>query len=57
MCTIEEGRAASKSCRKKFGYFLFMSQQAVSAIIPNQSQMLEYFLQKQKGQRQKQLGF
>jgi hypothetical protein len=35
--TIEEGRAASKSPHKrKFGYCLSMSQQAVSAdIIPN----------------------
>jgi hypothetical protein len=34
--TIEEGRAASKSPHYKFGYFLYMSQQAVSAnIIPN----------------------
>jgi hypothetical protein len=33
---IEEGRAASKSLIKKFGYFLSLSQQAVSAvIIPN----------------------
>ncbi len=33
---IEEGRATSKSPRQKFGYFLSMSQQAVSAdIIPN----------------------
>jgi hypothetical protein len=33
---IEEARAASKSLHKKFGYFLSMSQQAVSAnIIPN----------------------
>jgi hypothetical protein len=33
---IEEGRAASKSPYWKFGYFLSMSQQAVSAdIIPN----------------------
>jgi hypothetical protein len=33
---IEEGRAASKSPRKKFGYFLSMSQQAVSSsIFPN----------------------
>jgi hypothetical protein len=32
----EEGRAANKSPHEKFGYFLFMSQQAVSAnIIPN----------------------
>jgi hypothetical protein len=36
MLTIEEGRAASKTRRKKFGFFLSMSQQAVSAdIIPN----------------------
>jgi hypothetical protein len=34
--TIEKGRAASKSSHYKFGYFLSMSQQAVSAdIIPN----------------------
>jgi hypothetical protein len=33
---IEEDRAASKSPRYKFGYFLSMSRQAVSAdIIPN----------------------
>jgi hypothetical protein len=35
-CAIEEGRVASKSLHKKFGYFLSMSQQAVSGdIIPN----------------------
>jgi hypothetical protein len=34
--TIEEGRAASKSPHKKFGYFLSISQQGVSAgIIQN----------------------
>jgi hypothetical protein len=33
---IEEARAANKSPHLKFGYFLSMSQQAVSAdIIPN----------------------
>jgi hypothetical protein len=33
---IEEGRAVSKSPHEKFGYFLSMSQRAVSAdIIPN----------------------
>jgi hypothetical protein len=32
-CVIEEGRAASKSLHQKFGYFLSMSQQAVSADI------------------------
>jgi hypothetical protein len=31
--TIEEGRAASKSPHKKFGYFLSISQQAVSVDI------------------------
>jgi hypothetical protein len=30
---IEEGRAASKSPHEKFGYFLSISQQAVSADI------------------------
>ncbi len=47
---IEEGRAASESPRKKFGYFLSIAQQAVSAnIIPNSAvQLLEYFPQKQK---------
>jgi hypothetical protein len=35
-CAIEEGRAASKRLHKKSGYFLSMSQQAVSGdIIPN----------------------
>ncbi len=34
--TIEEGRTAVKVLIKKFGYFLSMSQKAVSAdIIPN----------------------
>ncbi len=34
--SIEEGRAVSKSPPYKFGYFLSMSQQAISAdIIPN----------------------
>jgi hypothetical protein len=33
---IEEGRAVSESPHYKFGYFLSMSQQAISAdIIPN----------------------
>jgi hypothetical protein len=36
MAGKEEGRAARKSPHQKFGYFLSMSQQAVSAdIIPN----------------------
>jgi hypothetical protein len=35
-CAIKEGRAVNKSLHQKFGYFLSMSQQAVSAdIIPN----------------------
>jgi hypothetical protein len=53
---IEEGRAASKSLRSKFGYFLSMSQQAVSAdIIPNS--VVGIFSPKQKEQRQKQFGY
>jgi hypothetical protein len=35
--TIEEGRAASKSPHQKFGYFLSVSQQAVSADITKNS--------------------
>jgi hypothetical protein len=34
---IEEGRAASKSTHYKFGYFLSISQQAVSAVITKNS--------------------
>jgi hypothetical protein len=34
---IEEGRAASKSPHKKFGYFLSISQQVVSADITKNS--------------------
>jgi hypothetical protein len=34
---IEEGRAANKSPHKKFGYFLSISQQAVSADITKNS--------------------
>ena len=34
---IEEGRAVSKSPHKKFGYFLSISQQAVSADITQNS--------------------
>jgi hypothetical protein len=52
---IEKGRAASKSPLKTFGYFLSMSQQAVSgAIIPNPA--VEYFPQELE-QRHKQLRF
>ncbi len=54
--SIEEGRAGSKSPHQKFGYFLSMSQQAVSAE-SFQIQLLECFPQKQKEQRQKQLGY
>jgi hypothetical protein len=35
--SIEEGRAASKSPHDKFGYFLSISQQAVSADITKNS--------------------
>jgi hypothetical protein len=42
-CAIEEGRAASKSLHQIFGYFLSMSQQAVSAdIIPNSADGIFY---------------
>jgi hypothetical protein len=34
---MEEGRAVSKSPHKKFGYFLSISQQAVSADITENS--------------------
>ncbi len=52
---IEEGRAASKSPHSKFGYFLSISQQGVSADII-QIQLFETSPQKQKEQRQKLLG-
>jgi hypothetical protein len=49
-----EGRAASKSPLKKFGYFLSMSQQAVSSdIIPKAA----VFRKKQKELRHKQKGY
>jgi hypothetical protein len=38
--TIEEGRAASKSPHKKFGYFLSISQQEVSADITRSVRLL-----------------
>jgi hypothetical protein len=48
MYTREEGRAASKSPHLKFGYFLSMSQQAVSAdFIPNSA--VEIFTPKKEG--------
>jgi hypothetical protein len=40
--TIEEGRAASKSPHQKFGYYLFISQQAVSADITKNSAVGNY---------------
>jgi hypothetical protein len=41
---------------KNFGYFLSMSQQAVSAhIVPNLA--VKYFPQKQKEERYRQLGY
>ncbi len=52
----EEGRTASKSPRLRFGSFLFMSQQAVSAdIIPNSD--VGKFSQKTEGTKAKQLGY
>jgi hypothetical protein len=53
---IEEGRAESKSPHKKFGYYLSMSQQAVS-VDTFQIQLWVYFPQKQKEKRHKQLGY
>jgi hypothetical protein len=50
--TIEEGRAASKSPQSKFGYFLSMSQQAVSLDII----FVGIISSKQYEQRHKQLG-
>jgi hypothetical protein len=51
-----EGRAASKSQHEKFGYFLSMSlKQFLPDIIPNSA--VGIFPQKQKEQRQKQLGY
>jgi hypothetical protein len=49
---IEEGRAAIKSPRYTFGYFLSISQHEVSAHII-QNSAVENFSQKQKEQRQK----
>jgi hypothetical protein len=49
---IEEGRAASKSPHKKFGYFLSMSQQVFSAdTIPNSA--VGIFSQKTEGTKTK----
>jgi hypothetical protein len=56
LVSIEEGRAASKSPFKKFGYFLSMSQQALSAdIIPNLA--VGIFSPKEKEQKHKQQGY
>jgi hypothetical protein len=52
--SIEEGRAASKSPHETFGYFIFTSQQEVSA--DNiKIHLVETSSPKQKEQRQKQL--
>jgi hypothetical protein len=40
---IKEGRAASKSPHSKFGYFLSISQQAVSADIIQNSAVGNFF--------------
>jgi hypothetical protein len=49
---IEEGRAASKSPHYKFGYFISMSQQAVSSdTIPNSA--VGIFSQKIEGTKTK----
>jgi hypothetical protein len=41
--TIEEDRAASKSPHYKFGYFLSISQQAVSADFTKNSDVGKYY--------------
>ncbi len=54
--SIEEGRAASKSPHLKFGYFLSLSQQAVSAgIIQNSA--AEIFTSKIEETKTKQVGY
>jgi hypothetical protein len=52
---IEEDRAASKSPHSKFGYFLSVSQQGVSANIIQNSAFGNFSPPKMKEQRQKQL--
>jgi hypothetical protein len=42
LATIEEGRAASKSPHYKFGYFLSISQQGVSADIIQNSAVRKF---------------
>ncbi len=54
--TIEEGRAASKSLLKKFGYFLLCPSKQ-SLPISFQIKLMEYFPKKQKEQRHKQLWY
>jgi hypothetical protein len=56
LLSIKEGKAESKSPQKKFGYFLSISQQAISAdIIPNLA--VGIFSQKEKEQKHNQLGY
>jgi hypothetical protein len=58
--SIEEGRAASKSPHKKFGYFAFLFLCPSKQFLPMNSfkiQLLKYFPQIQKEQRHKQLGY
>jgi hypothetical protein len=54
LITIEEGRAASKSPRKKFGCFLSVSQQGVTADIM-QNSAVGNFSPNKTGTKQKRL--
>jgi hypothetical protein len=47
-CPIEEGSAASESPQYKFGYFLSISQQAVSAISIQNSAVVNFSPLKRK---------
>ncbi len=53
---IEEGRAVSKSPHSKFGYYLSVSQQGISAnVIQKKFSCWKLLPKKKKEQRQKQL--
>ncbi len=54
---IEEGRTASKSPHLKFGYIFFLCSGKQFLPVSFQIQLEEYFPQKQKEQRHKQLGY
>jgi hypothetical protein len=54
---IEDGRTSSKSPHYKFGYFLSMSQQVVSADIITNSFVGLFSPKTEREQRYKQLGY